>query len=158
MAAVSISDLQKYVGKPITDICENEFSTTKQNHCAHFVGHVMEIQLGMLCGDMKYKTRKTGGSIRCDELYNRLSQRGPWEERPTQSDGVLIFALAVHNVVNGIMLKVPEKHVGIHYAGRVYNFSNSQHKVVADVSVDAFHKKFKAAYAGNVALFYGVVP
>ena len=109
MAAVSISDLQKYVGKPITDICENEFSTTKQNHCAHFVGHVMEIQLGMLCGDMKYKTRKTGGSIRCDELYNRLSQRGPWEERPTQSDGVLIFALAVHNVVNGIMLKVPEK-------------------------------------------------
>jgi hypothetical protein len=47
------------------------------------------------------------------------------------------------------MLNVPQKHVGVHFGGRVYNFSNSQHKVVVDPSVEAFHQKFAHAYAGR---------
>ena len=154
---ITVSDLQQYVGKPIVDICTNGFSSSKQNHCAHFVSHVLGIQLGMLCGDMTYKTRKTGGSIRCDELYNRLTQKGTWANRPSQDDGILIFVLAGQNILNGVMQQVPQKHVGIHHGGMVYNFSNGQHKVVVDSTVDDFHKKFKGSYAGNVELFYGVV-
>lgn len=57
------------------------------------------------------------------------------------------------------MLNVPQKHVGIHFGGKVYNFSNSQHKVVADASVEAFHAKFKKAYSGgDISLFYGLAP
>lgn len=78
--------------------------------------------------------------------------------RPAEIDqGLLIFVLAARNVVGNTMLNVPQKHVGIHFDGKVYNFSNSQHKVVVDATVDAFHAKFKALYAGgDISLFYGV--
>lgn len=154
---VSLFELMNHVGKSIEDICANGFSSPAQNHCAHFVSHALGVQLGTLCGDMTYATRKTGASIRCDELYNGLTFKGPWDKKPVADDGLLIFVLSARNVINGRMLNVPQKHVGIHFDGQVFNFSNSQHRVVADASVDAFHKKFKNAYAGNdVSLFYGV--
>lgn len=72
---------------------------------------------------------------------------------------MLIFVLSAGNGVGGRMLNVPQKHVGIHFAGQVFNFSNGQHKVIVDPSVEAFHNKFKHAYAGNdISLFYGVAP
>lgn len=156
---VSMSDLVRYVGQSISDVCSNGFSSPSQNHCAHFVSHALGIQIGMLCGDMTYATRKTGASIRCDELYNGLQLRGTWDKRPSTDNGLLIFVLSARNMVNGRMLNVPQKHVGIHFMGQVFNFSNSQHKVVADPSVEAFHNKFKSVYAGNdISLFYGVAP
>lgn len=156
---VALSDLMKYVGKPIADVCSNGFSSPAQNHCAHFVSHALGIQIGMLCGDMSYATRKTGASIRCDDLYNGLRLKGPWDKKPVADNGLLIFVLSARNIVGGRMLNVPQKHVGIHFGGQVFNFSNGQHKVVADPSVEAFHKKFKSAYAGNdISLFYGVAP
>lgn len=156
---ISLATIQGYVGKRISDICPNGFSAASQNHCAHFVSHVHGIQFGMLCGDMAFKTKKTGASIRCDELYNRLTKKGKWDDRPELSDGLLIFVLSARNVMDGIMANVPQKHVGVYFEGKVYNFSNSQHKVVADVSVEAFHNKFKHSYAGgDVSLFYGVAP
>lgn len=156
---VALSDLMRHVGKPIADVCSNGFSSSTQNHCAHFVGHALGIQVGMLCGDMTYATRKTGASIRCDELYNGLGMKGPWDKRPAADNGILIFVLSARNVVGGRMLNVPQKHVGIHFGGQVFNFSNSQHKVVVDPSVEAFHDKFRRAYAGSdISLFYGVAP
>lgn len=157
--AISLASLQGFVGKPISDICGNGFSSATQNHCAHFVSHALNIQLGMLCGDMSYKTRKTGASIRCDELYNRLTRKGKWDDRPERSDGLLVFVLSARNVVNGVMVGVPQKHVGILLGGKIYNFSNSKHKVVADPSIEAFHNKFKSSYAGgDISLFFGVAP
>jgi hypothetical protein len=153
----SLTDLQAYVGKPIAGICTNGFSSSSQNHCAHFVSHALGIQLGMLCGDMKFDTRKTGASIRCDELYNRLLRRGPWDEKPQIADGILIFVLSAKHVHGNVMSNHPQKHVGIHHSGRVFNFSNSQGKVVVDMSVEALHTKFKSIYSGgDISLFYGV--
>jgi hypothetical protein len=157
--SITLPDLLAYVGKPIGDVCDNEFSSPAQNHCAHFVSHALDIQIGMLCGDMTFATRKTGASIRCDELFNGLRSTGPWAKRPKIDDGLLIFALSAKNVVKGRMLNVPQKHVGIHYSGQVFNFSNGQHKVVVDASVDSFHNKFKHIYAGkDISLFHGVAP
>ena len=34
------------------------------NLCAHFVSHALGLKIGMLCGDMKYKSRGKGASIR----------------------------------------------------------------------------------------------
>jgi hypothetical protein len=157
--AVTLEALQAYEGQTIADICTNAYASAKDNHCAHFVSHAHGIQLGMLCGDMAYKTRKTGGSIRCDEIYNRLALTGVWTDKPTLSDGLLIFVLSAKNVQNGVRANVPQKHVGIHFGGKVYNYSNGKDKVVADASVEAFHNKFKTSYAGDdVSLYFGVVP
>ena len=157
--STTLTALQAYVGKSISDICSNKFDSSAQNHCAHFVSHALGIKLGVLCGDMKFSTKKTGGSIRCDELYNRLAIKGKWADKPAISDGLLIFVLSAANVVNNVMGPVPQKHVGIYYGGMVFNFSNGQHKVIADNSVEAFHSKFKNTYAGNdISLYYGVAP
>jgi hypothetical protein len=157
--SVSLTDLQGYVGKSISDICSNGFASAAQNHCAHFVSHAHGIDLGLRCGDMTFKTKGTGASIRCDEIYNRLTLKGKWEDRPAISDGLLIFVISAGNVIDNRMTGVPQKHVGIHFAGMVYNFSNGQHKVVVDPSVEAFHHKFKHQYAGgDIALYYGVAP
>ncbi|MDR0777608.1 MAG: hypothetical protein LBE81_13375 [Azonexus sp.] len=157
--ATTLVSLRDYVGKSIGDICSNGFSTPTQNHCAHFVSHALGIQLGMLCGDMAWETRKTGASIRCDELYNRLVSKGEWEDKPVFADGLLIFVTSAANVRNGVMANHPRKHVGIHFGGQVFNFSNSQSQVVADQSVEAFHNKFKRSYGGqDISLFFGVAP
>ena len=153
----SLADLQAFVGKPIANICNKGFSSASQNHCAHFVSHALGIKFGMLCGDMKFETRKTGASIRCDELFNRLALRGPWEQKPQITDGILIFVLSAKHVNGNVMSNHPQKHVGIHHSGRVFNFSNSQGKVVVDTTVEAFHSKFKTIYSGgDISLFFGV--
>ena len=156
---ITANDLQALVGKEIDDICTNGYSTRAQSHCAHFVSHGLGIRIGLLCGDMgaSAKTRHTGASIRCDELYNGLTRKGPWEDRPKIDDGLLIFVISARNLVNGVMRGVSEKHVGVHFGGKVYNFSNGRHEVVCDATVESFHAKFKSSYhGGDISLFYGV--
>jgi hypothetical protein len=154
---ITLEALRGYVGKPINDFCNTGYTKPEVNHCAHFVGHVLGLQLGMLCGGMNWKTRKIGASIRCNELYNALALKGKWEDRPAFADGLLVFVISAAQVVQGAMRDFPNKHVGIHFGGQVFNYSNTQDKVVADPSVEAFHSKFKRLYGGNdVSLFYGV--
>jgi hypothetical protein len=156
---IALKDLQGYVGKSIGQLCSNNYSATSQSHCAHCVSHILGIQIATLCGDMRYNTRKTGATIRCDELYNGLTRKGPWDQRPTPETGILIFCISAKSVIGGWMINVPQKHVGIYHSGKVFNYSNTLHKVVLDQSVQAFFNKLDAAYlADDIALFYGVTP
>lgn len=158
VTSLSFSVLESYVGKGIKNICTTSFDSSTENHCAHFVSHALSLNFGTLCGSMKWDTRGTGASIRCDELYNALVQKGEWAERPTiKEDGMLIFVLSASGVSNGVMQAIRQKHVGILYGGKVYNYSNSMNRVVADTSVSDFHDKFKKVYsAKDISLFYGV--
>lgn len=156
---VSLRDLQGYVGKSIAQICNNGFTATSQSHCAHCVSHILGIQTATLCGDMRYNTRRNGATIRCDELYNGLLKKGPWDKRPTPENGLLIFCTSARSVAGGWMTNVPQKHVGIYHSGKVFNYSNTLHKVVVEQSVKAFFDKLDARYlADDIALFYGVAP
>lgn len=77
MIPISLQILLGHAGKSITDLCDNAFDSPLENHCAHYASHALGLQHGVLCGDMKHATRKTGASIRCNELYNGLLRRGP---------------------------------------------------------------------------------
>jgi len=158
----ALASLEGYVGKSIGDICGNGYAPASENHCAHFVGHALGIKLGLLCGNMGQdsKTRSTGASIRVHELYNQLAHRGKWEDKPASGDGLLIFVISAANVVRGIMNNIPKKHVGIHFGGQVFHYSNTQNKVVVESSVDVFHDKFKRNYGPrtDISLFFGVAP
>jgi hypothetical protein len=157
--ATTLASLRNYVGKSIGDICSNGYLQPTENHCAHFVSHASGIQLGLICGDMEWKTRKTGTSLRCDEIYNRLVFKGEWEDRPTLDDGLLIFVISAAQVRNGFMQNIKKKHVGIHFSGQVFHYSNTQSQVVFDPSVEMFHNKFKRSYGGkDISLFSGVAP
>jgi hypothetical protein len=155
---ISFNDLQGYVGKSMADICENGFASAHDNHCAHFVSHVLGITSGLQCGVMAAKAKDRGVSIRCDEIYNRLATRGLWDGRRALANGTLLFVTSARNVSRGVMQNVPQKHVGIVFNGSVFNFSNPRHMVISDPSTDVFHARFKGLYAGgDIALFYGVV-
>jgi len=100
------------------------------------------------------KTKGEGFSLRVHEIYNELTQKGKWEESPAGKDGLLIFVISAARVSNGIMLNVADKHVGIHFGGQVYHYSNTKKEVVVQTVAE-----FNRHYKGNdISLFYGAFP
>jgi hypothetical protein len=146
-----------YLGKDIVAICPHKY--VGKNNCAHYVGHVLGLTFGTLC-NLSRKVEKGRASIRVNEVYNALSSRGKWSDKPHLREGetLLVFVTAAKHVdSNGIMSDHPQKHIGILSGDKIYNYSNSHHKVVAD-TVDAFLAKFDSIYDGDdISLFYGVV-
>lgn len=150
--------LDDYVGKEITDICEVGYDARGDNHCAHFVSHALELRHGFLCTGMKHGRPEQGASLRCNELYNALAQRGPWDEAPGQQDGLLIFITVTANMTGAEMGRHPRKHVGIVFGGKVYNYGNTEDKVRAEPTVDSFKSRLGRTYGGlsNVSFYYAV--
>jgi hypothetical protein len=46
---ITASDLNAYLGKNISDICDNNYVQAADNHCAHFVSHAMNYSFGYTC-------------------------------------------------------------------------------------------------------------
>jgi hypothetical protein len=153
------STLEGYIGQSINQICSTNFTSPTENHCAHFVCHVLNIQYGLVCGSMTSRaTRGQGATIRVNELYNNLQYTGPWASRPADVHGLLVFVLRAAHMTTNVMPAVPQKHVGIMFKSNVYHYSNSADIVVRE-SVDDFHTRFKNAYSGgDISLFYGRFP
>jgi hypothetical protein len=154
---VSDQDLQKFLRKGIAAICPHKY--VGHNNCAHFVGHVLGLQLGILC-NLASKKENGRASIRVNDIYNNLLITGLWVDRPEvgKDQNLLIFVTSARNV-NGqdMMNDSPYKHVGIFAGDKVYNYSNQHHKAVAD-SVDHFFKKCDHVYPeDDITLYYGIV-
>ena len=154
---MAAENTELYLGKSIVAICPHKY--VGKNNCAHYVGHVLELTLGTLC-NLSRKVEPGRASIRVNEVYNALDTRGKWSDKPHLAEGqtMLAFVTAASHVdANGTMNDNPQKHIGILVGDKIYNYSNSHQKVVAD-PVDAFLAKFDAVYDGDdISLFYGVV-
>lgn len=154
---ISKEFLDEYVGKKIEDIC-GIFGKTgdDQNHCAHFVSHVLGFRIGQLCNGMKYETRHdndSGRTIRVNDLFNNCSERGYWTNKPNDLDSCLIFAVLKSEITDksGILTigTHPRKHVGIYHKGNTYNYGNTKDKVRVDGVVH-----FQSLYGkGTIALY-----
>ena len=73
--------LQDYLGQHIRDICPIGYANDSDNHCAHFVSHVLGYQFGATCRTMK-RGQGTPGSIRVHEVFARCVGVGRWGELP----------------------------------------------------------------------------
>jgi hypothetical protein len=155
--AATEADLHKLLGKEISTICPHKY--VGKNNCAHFVGHALALQLGILC-NLSRKKEDGRATIRVDDIYNNLDDTGIWEDRPatTGNQNLLIFVTSASNVDdNDMMNDNPYKHIGIAIGDNVYNYSNHHKKVVSE-TVKQFFKKCDDDYPQNdVKLFYGVV-
>lgn len=153
-AIVSLSTtlLNGYVGKTIKDICPLGFGEIgdKDNHCAHFVSHVLRISntlgIGTTCDrttyDRKQKNKgKSGGAcIRVDEVYNNSEVLKTPDE-----NGCLAYITLTTNIdKDGKMGRQPRKHIGIYFQGSVWHYSNSKDKVVS-VKLEEFKKHYPGA-------------
>lgn len=128
--------LEEYVGKNIEEICPLGFGKKgdSDNHCAHFVSHVLRLNeslgFGLTCAGMVHvgkKNRSAGGCIRVNNIFNNCEDLdGPCET------GCLVYYTIPGNMSNGLMGSMSKKHVGIYYNNFVYNYGNTKDAVRKD--------------------------
>jgi hypothetical protein len=100
-----------------------------------------------------------GATIRVNDLFGACKTKDALNNKPAALGECLIFVTLNTNITKaGQQLTKstqPKKHVGILYMGKVWNYSNSQNRVVADL-LAAFQTKFTNAYktAGATVEFY----
>lgn len=92
-------------------------------------------------------------------MFAASSETGLLSKKPiTLQEGLIFVTISTNmkNVANKLrMSNHPKKHVGILTGGKVWNYSNSQNKVIAD-PLSSFKSKFTRAYitAGATVEFY----
>lgn len=151
------TELQAFEGQAIADLCATGLTDAALNHCAHFVSHALDIGIGMRCGDMSYRHRGTGASIRVNDVFNYCTERGPWADRPTDRNALLIFVTLTDNVSSAsppIMGTQSRKHIGIAFGNDVRHYSNGQDLVIRE-TVAEFEARFRRNYGAGIALYYG---
>jgi hypothetical protein len=158
------TDIGQSLGNEISDLCPFSMANDKsKNHCAHYVSHIMGYELpGVTCKNATWADKQQearGATIRVNDLFAASSETGALSKKPTTLQECLVFVTISTNMKNfANKLKMnnhPKKHVGILTDGKVWNYSNSQNKVVAD-SLTSFKTKFTHAYltAGATVEFY----
>ena len=152
---ITAATLDQFLGKNISAICPVGFHNANDNHCAHFVGHVLKYTFGFTCGGMVSGPGEPA-SLRVQELFPECKRVGFWENRPQDINPCLIFITKASNVdvFTKKMANVPKKHIGIFVDGNIWHYSNSQDKVVKQTPA-----QFKNHFAKpNNAMFYGEMP
>jgi hypothetical protein len=152
----SAMKLSETLNKTIADLCRNRFTGAAENHCAHFVCHVLELDSGYDC-----KTHKNGSHpgacLRVQELFPECTQVGHWNNAPEGMKVVFVTDKSNVNLTAHTMRNVRKKHVGIFSDGHVYHYSNSQDIVIRQTPTE-FLNRFQAFYGGNQGLFFGTFP
>jgi len=151
---VTAQVLDTYLGKHIRDICGNAYANDNDNHCAHFVSHVLSLSFGVTCKTMG-SGKGPGANIRVQEVFARCPKVGAWAMPPPVAQNCLVFITNPGNVNVGakVMHNVPRKHMGIYTAGFVWHYSNIAHKVVKQTP-DEFSHHYPPP---DNAMFYGTI-
>lgn len=150
-------DIEQYLGKNISDICNNSYHKDTDNHCAHFVSHVLGFRFGFKCRDMTGEgTADDSANIRVHQVFAKCPKVGTWDDKPVGTTFCLAFITSASNVnlKTKQMRNHPRKHIGIFHGGKIYHYSNRKNKVVAQTpSIYAKH------YSGNdITVYYGSMP
>ncbi|WP_213998521.1 hypothetical protein [Arsukibacterium sp.] len=158
------TDIDTNLNQHISHLCPFSIgSNNSQNHCAHFVSHVMGYEFpGPTCKNFTWDDKQkaeAGATIRVDDIFKRSKETGLLEDKNAALTECLIFVTLASNVrmADGalVMGNHPRKHIGILSHGKVWNYSNTGNKVVAD-NLEAFKTKFTNAYktTGTTVEFY----
>ena len=96
-----------------------------------------------------------------DDIFKTSPETGLLENKPATLTECLIFVTLSTNVnevgTKLIMGNQPKKHIGILTNKKVWNYSNTNNMVVADI-LEAFKNKFSNAYktkGATVEFYYG---
>jgi len=154
-AMITVPELDAHLGKHIRDICGNAYAGDNDNHCAHFVSHVLGYHFGVTCQTMG-NGNVPGATLRVQELFPRCHSVGAWSLRPASLKSCLVFITRASNVnlATRSMANVPRKHVGIFLDGFIWHYSNSQQRVVKQLPAQfAYHYP-----SPDNAMFFGTLP
>jgi len=152
---ITQQQLDSYVGQTIAAICPNGFTSAADNHCAHFVSHVLGYSFGVTCG-MMAGGRGQAATLRVQEVFPRCPAVGVWSLRPGSLQTCLVFITRASNVnlASKVMANVPRKHIGIFFNGLIWHYSNARGQVVRQTPA-----QFSTHYPSpDNAMFYGSLP
>ena len=149
--------LRALLGQHIRQICPIGYANDSDNHCAHFVSHVLSYQFSTTCRTMVHGTGNPA-TIRVQDVFSHCLQVGKWAELPVPLFWGLVFITNASNVNirNKAMVNVPRKHVGIFIGGArtIFHYSNSRRQVVEQTPA-----QFSNHYASpDNAMFWGSAP
>lgn len=146
---LSLPTLNSYIGHPIEKICP--FGYQADNHCAHFVSHVLQLGVGLTCAP----SRAGAACVRVQELLPQCGNVHEVRECPTTGEGLIFVSHKANFQGSPVTIQnVPKKHVGIMFNGWIWHYSNSKHKVVVQ-SVGEFLHHYPSR---QNALWYGSLP
>jgi hypothetical protein len=147
------STLDTYAGHSIAQICPHGYDSAADNHCAHFVAHVLQLGFGLTCAQMR--GRAGGANLRVHELFPQCHNTREILECPSSGEGLIFvsdranFRGAPTQIAN-----IPRKHVGILLRSRVWHYSNTRHQVIVQTAGEfLFHYPRQ-----QNALWYGTLP
>lgn len=124
--------LDSYVGHSMAEICPHGYDATTNNHCAHFVGHVLQLSFGLTCAAMSgARGAYSAANLRVHETFARCPSTRQILACPTIGEG-LIFVSKASNFHGQPtqMRNVPKKHIGIVLNGIVWHYSNPRDEVI----------------------------
>ncbi len=149
--------LEAAVGKPIQEICDNNFHDANSNHCAHFVSHMTDLTFDFNCKSF-HGGNNPGANIRVHEIFAQCPKVGTIQEAPSDRPFLLfVIQKSSVNIAQKRMENIPQKHIGVVVDDLVYHYSNSQDKVVK-WTIPKFEETFQRVYDGDQGLFYGLIP
>jgi len=92
--------LDSYIGKGMGDICLNGYDATNLNHCAHFVGHALNLDFDMTCRKLVSSKARKGGAanVRVHEIFAHCPTTHEIIQCTTDLTG-LIFVSGASNFV-----------------------------------------------------------
>ena len=152
---ITQQQLGGYVGKGIAEICQNAYTSHADNHCAHFVSHVIGSKFGTTCR-MLGNGQGDAATLRAPQLFARCASVGVWSLRPASLTTCLVFMTRASNVnlAGKVMANAPRTHVGVFAGGFIWHYSNQHHHVVRQTP-----SQFARHYpAPDNAMFYGSLP
>lgn len=124
--------LDSYLGQHISTICPNGYDANGDNHCAHFVAHVLQLEVGLTCARMRRRPSGPGANLRVHELFERCPSVREVLECSSHGEGMLfVSAITSFRHAPGRMANVRKKHIGLVYQGTVWHYSNTRRQVVS---------------------------
>jgi|SRR6188768_776954 len=152
--AISRELLSGYQGLHISKICTAvAFVDDAQNHCAHFVNHVLGVSASLNCGQLRGRSGPSA-NIRVHETFALCPVVGNFKDRPAEPCLAFVVQRNMVDLAAHRMTNVPKKHIGIFCDGEIWHYSNTQRKVVRQSPED-----FARHFSGDgFALFFGTFP
>jgi hypothetical protein len=150
--------LSEYVGKHISEICEN-LASDEFNMCAHFVSHIPGLKFGYTCRAHSGNALSPSTNIRVQEVFAQCIKVSPWDDKPLSLLNGLIFVTASHNAVDlkkKVFGNIPKKHVGIFVGQNISHCSNAR-KMALQQEFATFSNHMINSY-GIVKTYYGSFP
>ncbi|PQO39321.1 hypothetical protein C5Y96_05560 [Blastopirellula marina] len=158
-AALGKLSLNSFLGKSMAEICPSGYADTSNNHCAHFVGHALDITVGLTCHGMTSGKKRKGeaASLRVQEIFAACPSVAEYDDTMVGKRGLMFVSAPSNFVTTGgktTIRNVPKKHIGIFLNGTVWHYSNSRNKVVTQTPA-----QFIKHYSGQTnALWLGTLP